>query len=75
MKHKDGETEDVPFFGNDMKDAPTTTGRALDPADGPGKADGELGDSESVREQAAASRSSVISAASFRSAVAPGVDQ
>jgi hypothetical protein len=46
MKHQDGETEDVPFFKNDMKDAPTTTGKALDPADGPGKADAEMGDPE-----------------------------
>jgi hypothetical protein len=46
MKHHAGETEDVPFFTNDMNDAPATTGKALDPADGPGKADGELGSME-----------------------------
>ena len=46
MAHKDGETRDVPFMKNDMKDQPTTTGRPLDPADGPGKADAELAESD-----------------------------
>jgi hypothetical protein len=44
MKHQDGEIRDVPFLKNDMKDELPTTGKPLDPADGPGKADAELGD-------------------------------
>lgn len=46
MKHQDGETRDIPFLKNDMKDEPTTTGRKLDPADGPGKADGEMAEDD-----------------------------
>ena len=46
ISHKDGETRDLPFFHNDMKDQPTTTGRPLDPADGPGKADAEMAEDE-----------------------------
>ena len=42
MTHNDGEIRDLPFLGNDMKDEPTTMGKPLDTADGPGKADAEL---------------------------------
>ena len=70
MKHQDGETEDVPFFKNDMKDAPTTTGRALDPADGPGKADGELGHSELSGERPHEQQLSAVDTAKIKRPIA-----
>jgi len=48
MAHKDGEVRDVPFLKNDMKDQPTTTGKPLEPADGPGKADAEMAEDDSL---------------------------
>jgi hypothetical protein len=44
------EVADVPFFGNDMNDSPPTTGKPLDPSDGPGKADAEIGAVPEFRE-------------------------
>ena len=43
MNQTKGEVRDVPIFGNDMNDSPATTGKPLDPSDGPGKADAEIG--------------------------------
>ena len=51
MTHRDGEIRDVPFLSNDMKDELPTTGRPLDPADGPGKADAELFQAELFQEK------------------------
>jgi len=36
------ETRDVPFLKNDMNDSPATTGKLLEAADAPGKADSEM---------------------------------
>ena len=44
MFHDDGEVMDVPFLKNDMKNSLPTTERPLDTADGPGRADTELGE-------------------------------
>ena len=55
--HKDGETRDMPFFKNDMKDQPTTTGKPLDSADGAGKADAEMAEDELAPPLGSASRS------------------
>jgi hypothetical protein len=44
MSHQDGEVREVPFLKNDMKSHPPTTGKPLDCADSPGKADAECGD-------------------------------
>jgi hypothetical protein len=41
MSRNEGEVREIPFRRNDMKDQPTTTGRSLDHADAPGKADSE----------------------------------
>ena len=49
MKHSNGEVRDVPALGNDMNDSPATTGKALDTADAPGKADAEMGAEDSER--------------------------
>jgi len=38
-----GEVRDIPFFKNDMNGSTATMGKPLDTADGPGKADAELG--------------------------------
>ena len=39
---------DVPFMHNDMNDAPPTTGRSLDAADAPGKADSEMFETDEI---------------------------
>jgi len=41
MSNGQGEVREVPFLKNDMKDLGSTTGRPLDKADAPGKADSE----------------------------------
>jgi hypothetical protein len=41
MPKHEGEVRDVPFLGNDLKDQLPTTGRPLDQADAPGKADSD----------------------------------
>ena len=41
-QHETSETRDVPLMTNDMNDAPATTGKPLDAADAPGKADSEM---------------------------------
>lgn len=41
MSRREGEVREVPFLGNDMKDEAATTGKPLDRADAPGKADSE----------------------------------
>lgn len=41
-KSKADDTRDVPFLRNDMNDSPATTGKHLDAADAPGKADSEM---------------------------------
>lgn len=46
MTHHYGEVSDLPFLGNDMNDSLATTEKPLDPADGPGKADAELGEED-----------------------------
>jgi hypothetical protein len=46
MAKSEIETTDVPFVRNDIKDYPKTMGKPLDPADGPGKADAEMGEPE-----------------------------
>ena len=40
------ELRDVPFLGNDMTESLATTGRNLDTADAPGRADTELGEDD-----------------------------
>lgn len=40
---REGEVREVPFLKNDMKDQPPATGKCLDHADSPGKADAECG--------------------------------
>ena len=42
MSRREGEVREIPFLGNDMKDHAATTGKPLDQADAPGKADSEL---------------------------------
>jgi len=42
MLTREGEVREIPFLGNDMKDHAATTGKPLDQADAPGKADSEL---------------------------------
>lgn len=42
-KHE-GEVRELPFLKNDMKSHLPTTGKPLDRADSPGKADAECGD-------------------------------
>ena len=42
MSSREGEVREIPFLGNDMKDHAATTGKPLDQADAPGKADSEL---------------------------------
>ena len=46
MTHPLDELSDLPFVGNDMGESMATMGKPLDPADGPGKADAELGEEE-----------------------------
>jgi hypothetical protein len=46
MTHHPGEVSDLPFLKNDMNDSPATMEKPLDPADGPGKADAEMGEEE-----------------------------
>jgi len=46
MSKREGEVREVPFLKNDMKDQLPATGRCLDRADCPGKADAECGDRE-----------------------------
>ena len=41
MSKGQGEVREVPFLKNDMKDQAPTTGRPIDKADAPGKADSE----------------------------------
>ena len=40
---REGEVREVPFLKNDMKDQLPATGKCLDRADSPGKADAECG--------------------------------
>ena len=49
--HKSGTSEvrDVPFLKNDMNDSPPTTGKPVDSADAPGKADSEMVEDEPPR--------------------------
>jgi len=43
MSKREGEVREVPFLRNDMKmKEPPTTGKPLDKADAPGRADSEL---------------------------------
>ena len=42
------ESEDFPFFKNEIKDYPETMGKPLDTADAPGKADSEIADDEHI---------------------------
>jgi len=42
------ETRDVPFMKNDMNDASPTTGKPLDAADAPGKADSEMFEADEI---------------------------
>ena len=44
MFKREGEVREVPFLKNDMKDRLPATGKCLDRADSPGKADAECGD-------------------------------
>ena len=57
MSKQEGEVRDVPFMGNDIKkDEPSTTGKRIDRADAPGKADSELSESDLIEEAPSASR-------------------
>ena len=52
MRHITGEEmRDVPLLHNDMTDSIPTMDRPLDTADGPGKADSELGLDEADEER------------------------
>lgn len=42
MSKREGEVRGILFLGNDMKDPAATTGKPLNQADAPGKADAEL---------------------------------
>ena len=42
LQRQTSETRDMPFLKNDMNDGPPTTGKPLDAADAPGKADSEM---------------------------------
>jgi len=44
MFSREGEVREVPFLKNDMKNHMPATGKPLDRADSPGKADAECGD-------------------------------
>jgi len=44
MSRREGEVREIPFLGNDMKDQAATTGKSLEQADAPGKADSEWSD-------------------------------
>ena len=44
MSNGKGEMREVPFLKNDMQDQPATTGRPVNTADAPGRADSELTD-------------------------------
>ena len=44
MSRGEGEVREIPFLGNDMKDHAATTGRPVNQADAPGKADSEWND-------------------------------
>ncbi|MEO8052482.1 MAG: hypothetical protein ABI833_18890 [Acidobacteriota bacterium] len=46
MSKREGEVREIPFLKNDMKDQPAATGRPLNHADCPGKADAECSDQE-----------------------------
>ena len=46
MQLPQGEENDVPFVGNELRDQPGTMGKGLDTADAPGKADSEMGEEE-----------------------------
>jgi hypothetical protein len=41
MSKGEGEVREIPFLGNDMKDHAATTGKPVNQADAPGKADSE----------------------------------
>lgn len=47
MSKREGELREVPFLRNDMKDQPATTGKPLNRADAPGKADSEWSEADS----------------------------
>jgi hypothetical protein len=47
---REGEVREVPFLKNDMKDQLPATGKCLDRADSPGKADAECGDEKDAVE-------------------------
>jgi hypothetical protein len=44
------ESEDFPFFRNEIKDYPETMDKPLDTADAPGRADSEIADDEHIGE-------------------------
>jgi len=44
------ESEDFPFFKNEIKNSPSTMDKPLDTADAPGLADSEIGDDEHIGE-------------------------
>jgi len=50
MSNREGEVREVPFLKNDMKSHVPATGKPLDRADSPGKADAECGDQEDAVE-------------------------
>jgi len=48
LQRQTSETRDMPFLKNDMNDAPPTTGKPLDAADAPGKADSEMFEADEI---------------------------
>jgi len=55
-KQDEGEVRELPFLGNDMKDHAATTGKPVDKADAPGKADSELTEDQDSPRTASISR-------------------
>ena len=51
MSNDEGEVREIPFLKNDMRDHAATTGRPVDKADAPGKADSELTEDEDLKVQ------------------------
>jgi hypothetical protein len=52
MPNKAGEVRELPFLKNDMQEDVSTTGRPLDKADEPGKADAEIAEAELPKKDA-----------------------
>ena len=50
MSYSEGEVREIPFLKNDMKDHAATTGRPVDKADAPGKADSELTEDQDLNQ-------------------------